>query len=285
MQAAAQTVDEPAEEPAEETAIEPERPAVAPARLRDRAASGGGWIPPLGLAVAVVVLWELLSRAGIVSSFLLPTPASVLRSFWSALGDGTLWRYGRTTLLESLAGFALGSAVAVPLGYLTAQSRLMARALEPYTAASQAMPAVAIAPLLVLWLGYGLLPVAVLCGLIVFFPATVNTTLGVRAIDPEVLAAARVDGAGHWALLKSIQLPLALPSILAGLRTSLTLSITGAVVGEFVVGDRGLGGLLSIARGNFNTPLVFATLLTLALMASVYYGAARLIELWAARRF
>jgi NitT/TauT family transport system permease protein len=100
----------------------------------------------------------------------------------------------------------------------------------------------------------------------------------VRTLDREILDAARVDGAGGWAMLRYFELPLALPSILAGMRAGLTLSITGAVVGEFVIGDRGLGGLLTIARGNFNTPLVFATLLTLALLASVFYGIGRLIE-------
>ena len=150
--------------------------------------------------------------------------------------------------------------------------------LEPYLAASQAVPAVALAPLLVLLLGYGLLPVAALCALIVFFPAAVNTTLGFRTIDRDVLDAARIDGAGRWALLRHIETPLALPSILAGLRASLTLSVTGAVVGEFVLGDQGLGGLLTIARGNFDAPLVFATLIALALMATTLYGLARLIE-------
>ncbi len=150
--------------------------------------------------------------------------------------------------------------------------------LEPYLAASQAVPAVALAPLLVLLLGYGLLPVAALCALIVFFPAAVNTTLGFRTIDRDVLDAARIDGAGRWALLRHIEAPLAIPSILAGLRASLTLAVTGAVVGEFVLGDQGLGGLLTIARGNFDAPLVFATLIALALMAITLYGLARLIE-------
>ena len=242
------------------------------------------FIPSLAVGILLVLLWEMLARGGLVSDYLLPAPLTVLRAFWRVLSDGLLWRYLRVTVLESLTGFALGAGVALPLGYLTARSRLAARALEPYIAASQALPAVAVAPLLVLWLGFGLAPIAALCALIVFFPATVNTALGIRRIDPEVMAAARVDGAGAGALLWAIELPLALPTILAGLRTSLTLSITGAVVGEFVVGDRGLGGLMTIARGNFDTPLVFATLLALAVLASLYYLVASLLELWAWRR-
>ncbi len=134
-----------------------------------------------------------------------------------------------------------------------------------------------------LWLGYGLPPVALLCALIVFFPMVVNTTLGLRQLDRDILNAARVDGAGRWSLLWNIQAPLALPTVLAGLRTSVALSVTGAVVGEFVLGDQGLGGLLTIARGNFDTPLVFATLFTLALLTAALYGCARLVEMFYAR--
>ena len=209
---------------------------------------------------------------------MLPAPVDVLRSFWRSLTDGLLPSYTLATLEESLVGFALGACIAVPLGYGIARSRLVSRAMEPYLAASQAIPAVALAPLLVIWLGYGLPPIALLCALIVFFPAVVTTTLSMRMLDRDVLAAARTDGAGWWALVRHIELPLALPGILAGLRTSLTLSITGAVVGEFVVGDRGLGGLLNIARGQFDSALVFATLLMLALLATTLYLLARLIE-------
>jgi NitT/TauT family transport system permease protein len=152
-------------------------------------------------------------------------------------------------------------------------------------AASQALPAIAIAPLLVLWMGYGLRTVAVLCAFIVFFPMVVNTAVGIRTLDHEILDAARVDGAGFWPLLLHFELPLAMPVILAGLKTALTLSITGAVVGEFVIGDRGMGGLLTIARGNFDTPLAFATIAMLMVLAAIMYGIAWFVEHWAARRF
>ena len=182
-----------------------------------------------------------------------------------------------------MSGFALGAVVALPLGYAVARSRWLAWAIQPYLAASQAMPAVALAPLLVVWLGYGLPPTAALGALIAFFPATIATTLGLRALDPNILDAARVDGAGRWALLRHIELPLALPAILAGLRTSLTLSVTGAVVSEFVLGGDGggLGSQLTQALGHFNTAGIFAILIMLALMAAALYGAARLVE----RRF
>ncbi|HEX3721867.1 MAG TPA: ABC transporter permease, partial [Nitrolancea sp.] len=235
-------------------------------------------LPPLLLGLAVLLVWSVVVRAGLVASYLLPAPSSVVRAFWDSLNDGLLWQYARPTLIESLEGFAVGSLFGLATGYGIARSRLLARMLEPYLAASQALPAIALAPLLVLWLGYGLTPVVVLCALIVFFPVHVNTALGIRTLNREILDAARVDGAGGLAMLRFFEFPLALPSILAGMRAGLTLSITGAVVGEFVIGDRGLGGLLTIARGNFNTPLVFATLFTLAIMASGLYGIGRLVE-------
>ncbi len=241
--------------------------------------------PPLAVGALALLLWQATTSSGAVSAYLLPAPADVARTFWHALTTPTLseWLvpYAAWTLAESLSGFAVGSVVALPLGYAIACSPFIARMAQPYLAASQALPAVALAPLLVLWLPYGLPPITALCALIIFFPTVVATGLGIRGLDRDVLDAARVEGAGHWACLWHIELPLALPSILAGLRTSLTLSVTGAVVGEFVVSDQGLGGLLEIARGNNDTPLVFATLLMLALLAMGLYGLARLVE----RRF
>ncbi len=235
-------------------------------------------LAPVFAGMAMLLIWQYGVQLSGVSSYLVPAPAAVFQSFLISVEDGLIPRYAATTLIESLTGFAIGAVIALPTGYAIARNRALAAALEPYLAASQAVPAVALAPLLVLLLGYGLLPVAALCALIVFFPAAVNTTLGFRTLDRDVLDAARIDGAGRWALLRHIEAPLALPSILSGLRASLTLSVTGAVVGEFVLGDQGLGGLLTIARGNFNAPLVFATLLALALMATALYGLARLIE-------
>lgn len=235
-------------------------------------------LSPALVGAAALLLWQTIAQGGVVSTYLLPTPAQVARSFIGALQSGLFFRYGATTLTESLVGFALGAVIALPLGYAIARHRALAAALEPYLAASQAMPAVALAPLLVIWLGYGLLPIATLCALITFFPVAINTTLGFRTLDHEIVDAARLDGAGTWSLLRHIETPLALPTILAGLRASLTLSITGAVVGEFVLSDQGMGGLLTIARGNFDVPLAFATLIALAIMATALYGVARLIE-------
>ncbi len=235
-------------------------------------------VPAFVLGALALGAWQLAAETHALPSYFVPPPAEVLAAFQRSVASGQLLSYAGWTLAESFTGFALGALIALPLGYAIARSRSLALLLEPYLAASQALPAVALAPLLVLWLPYGLPSVAVLCALIVFFPAVVSTALGLRMLDRDVLDAARVEGANRWQLLWHMEAPLALPAILAGLRTSLTLSITGAVVGEFVIGDQGLGGLLEIARGNFDIPLVFATLLMLALLAMALYGLARFAE-------
>jgi NitT/TauT family transport system permease protein len=240
-----------------------------------------GFIPPVLLGIMLLAVWQLAVQTGVASAFLLPAPADVLRTFWESLTQESLLGYAQTTLVESLAGCALGALVALPLGYAIVHSRFVASAAQPYLAASQALPAIAIAPLIALWLGYGLSPVIVLCALIVFFPMVITAMLGLRTLDRDVLDSARTEGAGWWMLLWRMEFPLALPSILAGLRTSLTLSITGAVVGEFVVGGQGLGELLLVDRSYADSAGVFATLMMLMLLAAVLYGLVRLAE----RRF
>ena len=269
------TLSPRAAEPARATELIPD--AARPRRRR-----GWGPLPSLALGIVTLAVWQLFVSTGSVAEYLLPAPWDVARAFWSALNDGLLWRYGRTTLTESLLGFGFGALVALPIGYAIAASRVAARIIEPYLAASQAVPAVALAPLLVLWLGYGLRAVVVLCMLIVFFPnGRQHHARRARRRARRARPLPRADGgAGRWQLLWHFEAPLALPTILAGMRAGLTLSITGAVVGEFVLGDRGLGGLLTVARANFDTPLVYATLFTLMLLAAALYGVARLAERW-----
>lgn len=266
-----------------EAARERRRPAgTVRARPRSRPMGPAGAsrvVAPVLLGAALIAVWQLVEQNGLVSPFLLPSPGDTLAAFWDGLWHQSLLGYVGTTLVESLAGCALGAAVALPMGYAIAHGRLLASAIQPYLAASQAIPAIAIAPLIALWLGYGLSPVIALCALIVFFPMVVNTVLGLRTLDRDVLDAARVEGAGRLGLLTHIELHLALPSLLAGLRTSLTLSITGAVVGEFVVGGPGLGQLLIVQRSYADSAGVFATLLTLALLATTLYALVRLVEL------
>lgn len=235
-------------------------------------------LTPVLVGVVALTVWETVSRAGLVSAFFLPAPTTVAARLWTELTAGNLLGYTWITWVEALFGSLLGTAIAFPLGYLIARNRWVAAGLQPYVAASQALPAVALAPLLVIWVGYGLLPIVLLCTLLVFFPILLATILGMRTLDPEVVDAARLDGAHSWTMLVHIEVPMALPSLLTGLRNGFTLSITGAVVGEFVMGGRGLGMVLSVQSNSADTAGLFATLVVLALLAVGMYSLLRLVE-------
>ncbi|WP_022916275.1 ABC transporter permease [Ruania albidiflava] len=230
---------------------------------------------PVIFAVIVVLLWQAASLA--VPARVLPAPNDLVDRLSLELSNGILG-YTLVTLTESFLGCLLGLLVALPLGYLVAHSDWANRAIGPYLAASQAIPAVALAPLIVLWFGYGQLPIALLCALLVFFPIFVNTQLGLTTLDADIIGAAQLDGAGRWRRLVSIEAPLALPSLLAGIRNGFVLSVTGAVVGEFVMGGQGLGLLLSVYRDRSDTEGMFATLIVLAAAAVGIYLLMRALE-------
>lgn len=232
---------------------------------------------PLSLALGVLA-WRWLVAARDIPAFILPPPERVAARFVSAVADGTWWNETRVTLGESLLGFALGFVVANLLGYLLAHSRLLERLVGAYIPASQALPIVAIAPLLILWLGYGLAPKIVAAALMVFFPMLINTVSGLRQIEPSLREVAQVYGANRWQTLIHVEVPLALPTILSGIKISFTLAVTGATVAEFMGADHGLGVLLNVSRGLFDTPLLFVALLTLVGLAMLAYGLVSLLE-------
>ena len=229
-------------------------------------------VPPLVLALVLLLGWFTSTATGRVPDFILPPPGDVFAALVDGFRTGLFVSNAVVTIQESLLGFLLGVAIALPLGYAIAKSRLLAAMLQPYLVAGQAIPAIVIAPVLVLWLGYGLLPITILCMLVVLFPMVITTALGVQTIDTIYTDAARVEGASGWLMLVHIEFPLALPAILAALRIGLVLSITGALVGEFVNNSaQGLGALVFEAKDQFNAPLLFATLFFLAGLAALYY--------------
>lgn len=228
-------------------------------------------LAPLLLGLVALGAWQVLTMSGAVPPTLLPAPGAVLARFGADVASGSLLGYAGVTILEAVFGCLLAAAIALPMGYVIARARVAEAAVSPYLAASQAVPAVAIAPLLVIWVGYGLLPVVLLCALLVFFPVVLSTVLGLRTIDPEILEAAQLDGAHGPRMLRFIEWPLALPAILTGLRNGFTLSVTGAVVGELVMGGHGLGMVLSVQSASVDTTGLFATLLTLCLIAVAIY--------------
>jgi len=237
------------------------------------------WASVLVALVAFLVGWKLVVLIGGYPVFILPPPETVLARFVSAWGDGTLVRHTAATLLEIALGFAIGSLLAILVGYLLARSRLAERLLSPYLVAAQATPILALAPVLVLWFGPGLGARVVICALIVFFPIAVATMVGIRAVDADLLELGRSLRANPRQVLTTLEIPAALPSIFGGLRVGVTLAVVGAIVAEWAGADQGLGVLVNLARGSlFDIPLLFATLLTIALLGIVLYVAVLAIE-------
>jgi NitT/TauT family transport system permease protein len=216
-------------------------------------------------------------------AFLLPSPAQVWLRFLRTLADGSLLRHTSTTLTEILLGLWLGVSVAVLLGYGVARSRTLEKVLTPYIIASQAIPVVAIAPLLVIWFKPGLLSKVMICGLIVFFPVLINTVVGLRSVPAELRELMRSLQATRSQTLRLLEIPAALPVLLGGLRIGATLSVIGAVVGEFVGADSGLGYLVNAGRGVYDTALVFVAVLVLIALALSLYGVVALLESWTLR--
>jgi NitT/TauT family transport system permease protein len=226
---------------------------------------------PVSLIIALCI-WAGVARLGNFPAFILPTPVLVAQRFWQVLVDGTLLRHTLVTLGEVAAGLALGASLATLLGYVLAKSPSVERLLSPYVVASQSVPVVAIAPLLVIWFGPGYFSKVLVCSLIVFFPVLVNTVVGLRSVPEDLRDLMRSLRATRWQTLRLLEIPSAMPVFLAGLRVGATLAVIGAVVGEFVGSDKGLGFLINRARGQYDTALVFVAVLTLVLMALALYG-------------
>ena len=236
-------------------------------------------LPVLIAAVVFVVAWKLIVIVGSYPVFILPAPEVVLGRFVSAWVDGTMTPHVLATLTEIAFGLLIGATLAVLIGYLLARSRLVERLLSPYLVAAQATPILALAPLLVLWLGTGPAAKVVICALIVFFPVAVATMVGIRSVDARLLELGRSLRATRWQVLRHLEVPAALPQILGGMRVGVTLAVIGAIVGEWAGADRGLGVLVNLARGSlFDYPLMFATLLTIAGIAVLLYLAVLLAE-------
>ena len=222
--------------------------------------------------LAGLFAWWLVARTANLPAFILPSPLGVWRRFLSAMTDGTLALNAGATLAEILLGLVLGVGLATILGYLVARSRSLERVLSPYLVASQAVPLVAIAPLLVIWFGPGMFSKVLICAMIVFFPVLVNTIVGVRAVPAALHDLMHSLHAGRTQTLLKLEVPAALPVFLGGLRIGATLSVIGAVVGELVGADRGLGFLITVGRGQYDTALVFVAVFVLIALALCLYG-------------
>jgi NitT/TauT family transport system permease protein len=228
--------------------------------------------------ILFILLWAVFTNVGQFPAFILPPPGLVWQRLWQVLEDGSLLRHSLVTLGEVLAGLFLGASFASALGYILAKSPSVERLLSPYVVASQSIPIVAIAPLLVIWFGPGLFSKVLICALIVFFPVLINTIVGIRSVPEDLRDLMRSLQATRWQMFHHLELPASMPVFLGGLRIGATLSVIGAVVGEFVGADKGLGFLINRARGQYDTALVFVAVFSLVLMAMSLYGLVVILE-------
>jgi NitT/TauT family transport system permease protein len=222
---------------------------------------------------AFLVVWKLATVLGDYPDYILPPPEAVVERGARAIGSGLLWEHTAVTLLEIVLGFALGAAAAVAIGTALGKSVLVERVLSPYIVAAQAVPILALAPLLDIWFGGGLLARVVICGLIVFFPIAIATMVGIRSTDPLLTEMLRSLGATGSQRTRLLEIPSALPVLFGGLRVGVTLAVIGAVVAEWAGAGTGLGVLINIAnQGLFDTSLMFVALTTLAIIGLAFYG-------------
>jgi NitT/TauT family transport system permease protein len=231
------------------------------------------------VGLLLVLLWQAVVVIGNYPPFLLPGPLVVADRLVRAIGQGTIAPHAAATLLAVGLGLLVGVSSALVVGIVLARSAFAERLLSPYIVAAQATPILALAPLIVLWFGTGLLSKVLICALICFFPMAVATTVGLRSVDARLVELARSLRATQRQILTQIEVPSALPQILGGLKVSVTLAVVGVIVAEWVVNDQGLGVLLNRARASlFDTPLMFATLFTIAAIGVALYFAVVLVE-------
>lgn len=239
---------------------------------------------PAWLTVSVsfgllLVLWQTVVVMGGYDNFILPGPWDVVQQLGVVLADGRLLRHSLVTISEVIPGLFIGALIALPLGYLLAKSPLAERLISPYLIASQAIPVLAIAPLLTIWIRSTYWARVVVAVLVVFFPILINIIAGLRSVPRELYELLDSLQATRWQIFRKLEWPAALPIVLAGLKVGATLSVIGALVGEFVQPKtEGLGYLIITARYQFKTDLVFVVLLALATIALLLYGLVSLLE-------
>ena len=234
------------------------------------------YLIPTATLLGVLIVWEAVARVFRIPNFIMPAPSAILVEGWE-------WRYRfvahtLVTLYETLGGFALSIAVGVPLAIFIVYSPAMRSAVYPLIVLAQSVPKIAVAPVLLLILGYGAIPKLVVAFLVAFFPVVIDTATGLAATPPELIDLSRSYRASAFKTFVKVRLPMALPFFFAGAKVAITLSVIGAVVGEFVGSDKGLGYVILSATSYWKTELAFSAMLLLSLMAIVLFGAVSLVE-------
>jgi NitT/TauT family transport system permease protein len=255
----------------------PTSSADAPAELLPM--SGGNsaaYLYPLVATIVLFAIWEIAVRYGHISSLLLPAPSQIFQT--SIQKFPVLVEMGTVTVMEFVFGFAVAVVVGLPLGALIVYAKPVELAIYPILVAFQTIPKAAIAPILIVWLGTGMSSKVIIAFAISFFPIVVDTIIGLRSSQPETIYLVRSMGATPFQIFRYVRFPNALPTIFGGLKVASTLAVIGAIVGEFVSSDSGLGYLVLVANGELNTRLVFACVLVLTLLGLVFYFAIEILE-------
>jgi NitT/TauT family transport system permease protein len=240
-------------------------------------------LPAIVLFAALLVAWQLAVSVFQLREYLLPSPVAVLQAL---AGTEIPWvRHLWITTLEILGAFLLAAVVGVVLGIAIAWSSVLGKALVPFLVFVNTLPKVAVAPLFLLWLGYGVIPNMLIGALIGFFPVVINTAVGLTQVDEELLDLGRVFSAPKWKVFVKIRIPNASPYILSALKVTATAAVVGAIVGEFVASQQGLGYVIITTQASMNTPVAFAALVWISVVGLAVYGlvvlAARWIAPWA----
>lgn len=231
---------------------------------------------PALLILVLLVAWEILGRLGVIASYLAPAPTAILEAIVSNIGRFS--EHTWMTVKEVLCGYTLGFGVGFLLGVTISYSKLLKKALYPLIVVSQSIPHIALAPILVVWFGFGMEPKLLMVALITFYPVTISTADGLRSVDPELLRFIRSLGATEWQMFRKIKLPSALPHIFTGIKVSATYSVIGAVVGEWFGSKLGLGTLMLEAHRVLKTDIVFGTVLIMSAMGIIIFLVAVLLE-------
>lgn len=232
----------------------------------------------LASLVLFLLIWELIIFIKQYPDFIFPSPQTVLSRFFITIQDGTLLYHTKITLQEIFFGLLLGFSSAFTLGYFFAKSKFLSTLISPLIVGFQAIPVLALAPLLIIWFGSGILAKAIVCASTLFFPVLINTIAGFRNIDKQLVQLMRSLEANTFQRLIFLELPSSLPIFFGGLKIGVTLSVIGAVVGEFVGADRGLGFLINLASGLYDTPLRFVAFITLSTIALFLYQSVNILE-------
>jgi NitT/TauT family transport system permease protein len=235
------------------------------------------FLVPVFLALALG-LWYLVINSSELPPYILPTPLAVWKKFLKTIQEGILWEHTLFTLKEASLGFLGAVVFASIMGYVLAKSRILEKLLSPYLVAAQTVPLIAIAPLLVVWLGFGIASKVFIVLVIVFFPMLINVIIGIKLVADDQRELMRSYSASHWQVFYMLELPSALPLLLSGLKIGITMAITGALVGEYVGAYKGLGFMILHSKQKFDTAEVFVTIFTLVLINVFLYGAVSVSE-------